>query len=198
MVQIVIPATTLPKWVTTVVDVNTAYPSVDSRMEVLHKLAKRNVEEGTGGPFAAMVTDADTGELISIGVNLVLQSQLSVMHAEVVALSLAQANLKRWDLGAPGERELELTVNWRPCMQCMGAVLWSGVKQLKIAGEGPLVERLTGFDEGPVPENWKKEFEKRGITVQADCDVEGAKAVFTWYSKLAKEGKVVVYNSGGR
>ena len=36
-----------------------------------------------------------------------------------------------------------------------GAVLWSGVRELVLAGEGPELEELTGFDEGVVAPDWE-------------------------------------------
>ena len=34
-----------------------------------------------------------------------------------------------------------------------------------IAGAGSKVEEITGFDEGPLRDNWKEELEQRGISV---------------------------------
>ena len=73
--------------------------------------------------------------------------------------------LGTYDLGAEGLPPHELVVNWRPCAMCFGAVLWSGVRALTIAGEGPEVEEITGFDEGPVTEDWRGELKQRGITL---------------------------------
>ncbi len=91
------------------------------RMRLVHRLADRNHREGTGGPFAALVANADTGEILSVGVNLVLATNLSSVHAEVVAICLAQARLGTWDLGGTGRPATELVVNWRPCVMCYGA-----------------------------------------------------------------------------
>ncbi len=46
---------------------------------------------------------------------------------------------------------------------CFGAVLWSGVRSLVIAGDGPELEEITGFDEGPVHPEWRSELDRRGI-----------------------------------
>jgi len=89
----------------------------------------RNHRENTGGPFAALVVESATGRLVSAGVNVVLASNLSSTHAEVTALSLAQTRLGAWDLGGPGLPDLELVVNWRPCVMCYGATMWSGVRR---------------------------------------------------------------------
>ncbi len=172
-------------------------PATDvERMALVHRLARRNVREGTGGPFAALVVDASSGTLVSVGVNLVLASGLSASHAEVVALGLAQARLARWDLGAEGARHT-LMVNWRPCVQCYGAILWAGITRLVIAGDGPELEALTGFDEGPMVPDWVAQFEARGIVVERGLLRAEALDVFREYQELVAAGAVTVYNARG-
>jgi tRNA(Arg) A34 adenosine deaminase TadA len=185
----------LPEWVTEeIAGVDPALARVEDRMRVVHRLAGRNFREGTGGPFAAMVTDANTGEIVSVGVNLVLASGLSGMHAEVVALCLAHARVGTWDLGGDGHPALEIAVNWRPCAMCYGAVLWSGVARLVIAGEGDEIERLTGFDEGPMRADWREQLQARGVEVRTDVLRDEALATFREYG----DADVIVYNGGGR
>jgi tRNA(Arg) A34 adenosine deaminase TadA len=104
---------------------------------------------------------------------------------------LAQASLGTWDLGA--ERDLALVVNWRPCVQCYGAAMWSGIKHLVIAGAGPELEQLTGFDEGPMVADWAEQFERRGIHVVQDVGRDDALAVFRAYGASG----AVVYNPRG-
>jgi tRNA(Arg) A34 adenosine deaminase TadA len=164
----------------------------EQRMDLVNRLADRNWRAGNGGPFAAIVVDAASGALVSVGVNVVLQENLSGVHAEVMALSLAQRRLGRWDLGADGA-ELELVVNWRPCVMCYGATMWAGVRALAIAGEGAEVEELTGFDEGPMPEDWAGEFERRGIRVSVGVGHEDALEVFRAFGA----SDAVVYNARG-
>jgi tRNA(Arg) A34 adenosine deaminase TadA len=158
------------------------------RMTLVHELADLNWRAGNGGPFAALVVDTETGELIAAGVNVVLSTGLSSMHAEVVALSLAQTALGGWDLG---DRNLELVVNWRPCAMCYGATIWSGVRRLVIAGSGPECEELTGFDEGPMREDWRRQLETRGISVTSDVLREAALRTFAEYGASAS----TVYNA---
>ncbi len=178
---------TLPHWL-----IGRPLPAVlatdEDRMALVHELADLNWRAGNGGPFAALVVDTDTGELVAAGVNVVLSSGLSSTHAEVVALSLAQTALGRWDLGA---RNLELVVNWRPCAMCYGATIWSGVRRLVIAGSGPECEQLTGFDEGPVRDDWREQLEARGISVTSDVLRAGALHTFTEYGASAS----TVYNA---
>ncbi|UFS59839.1 nucleoside deaminase [Subtercola endophyticus] len=184
----------LPAWL---IDELATLPSTlatgEERMALVNELAARNYVEGNGGPFAALVADRQTGEIISVGVNVVLSSGLSGAHAEFMALSLAQAAVGSWDLGADRERELELVVNWRPCVMCYGSTLWSGIRHLVVAGAGPELEQLTGFDEGPMRDDWAEQFEARGISVTQNVGREAALAVFAAYGR----SNALVYNARG-
>ncbi|MFT4265212.1 MAG: nucleoside deaminase [Nocardioides sp.] len=183
----------LPPWLAAELpDAPPAFADDASAMAYVNALAARNHVEGNGGPFAAVVLERDTGALVSVGVNVVLASGLSSAHAEVMALSLAQARLGRWDLGASGRPAHTLVVNWRPCVMCGGAALWSGVRRIVIAGDGPELEELTGFDEGPAHPEWVAEMERRGVEVRVGVGRDEAIEVFTAYG--ARED-AVVYNA---
>ena len=184
----------LPEWLVGELDSHTApLATHEERMSLVNALAARNFREGNGGPFAAIVVDRSTNLVVSIGVNVVLSSGLSAGHAEFMALSLAQTRLGRWDLGASAEQDLELVVNWRPCIMCYGSLIWSGVKHLVIPGDGPELEQLTGFDEGPAPTDWRAELESRGISVTTGILRDEAIAVYTAYG----ESNSIVYNARG-
>ena len=129
--------------------------TVEDRMRLVNDAARRNFELGTGGPFAAAVFESVSGKLVAVGVNRVLATGYTSAHAEVICLSLAQAAVGKYDLGAPGDPVRQIVVNWRPCQMCLGSVLWSGVREMVLAGEGPELEALTGFDEGVVAHDWQ-------------------------------------------
>lgn len=184
---------TLPAWLVDEADtLPTVLPTLEERMALVNRLADRNWREGNGGPFAAIVVDDTTGELVSAGVNVVLSTGKSSGHAEVMALGLAQQRLGRWDLGADGAN-LSLVVNWRPCVQCYGATMWSGVRSLVVAGSGPELEELSGFDEGPMVADWAEQFEARGIRVTQDVGREEALEVYRAYGASDS----LVYNARG-
>ena len=166
-------------------------PSEEERMALILDLARVNVERNTGGPFAAGVFERETGRLVSIGVNRVMASNCSSAHAEVMAISLAQKRLGTYDLGGPGLPVHELVVNWRPCAMCFGALLWSGARCLTIAGNGPELEALTGFDEGPVHPQWEEELAHRGIALSRDVLRTEAVELFRFFKESAR----VVYNA---
>lgn len=182
---------TLPEWTR---DLLTTSPELfrtsEDRMRLTLHAARENFQRDTGGPFAAAVFEEQSGRLVSLGVNRVVPQSCSSAHAEVMALSLAQRRLGTFDLGAKGLPSHQLVVNWRPCAMCFGAIPWSGVRSLVIAGGGPAIERLTGFDEGPIHPEWAAELERRGIHV-----TEGVLESDSWrlFEDFAKSGRLV-YN----
>ncbi len=168
----------------------THFPELEDRMRTVIRFSQLNIDHRTGGPFSAGVFERDTGRLIVIGVNRVVSSNVSAAHAEIVALSLAQQQLKSWDLGADQLPAMQLVVNWRPCAMCYGATIWSGVRSLVIAGSDDACERITGFDEGPIHPQWQTELAKRGIALQDGLLTREAIQVFEAF----RDGGQLVYN----
>jgi tRNA(Arg) A34 adenosine deaminase TadA len=92
----------LPDWTKSILTTSSkVFSSVEDRQRFVIDLARQNVQRQTGGPFAAAVFD-DDGRLIALGVNIVVISNCSVLHAEIVALILAQRALNRYDLSDGG------------------------------------------------------------------------------------------------
>jgi len=182
----------LPEWATEFVSKLPEHiPSIEDRMRLIHDLANLNFRSNTGGPFAAGVFESESGRIVSIGVNRVMSRNCSSAHAEIMAISLAQKNLGVYDLGGNGMPKHDLVVNWLPCAMCFGALLWSGCKRLVIAGNGPELEEITTFDEGPRPENWEEELRKRGIETLNNILRHEAIATFEGFRQANK----IVYNA---
>jgi tRNA(Arg) A34 adenosine deaminase TadA len=183
---------TMPEWAAAYLGtLPECLPAAEDRMAVILELARLNFEKDTGGPFAAGVFEKESGRLVSIGVNRVVASNCSSAHAEVMALGLAQKRLGTYDLGGPGIPVHELVVNWRPCAMCYGALLWSGIRYLTIAGSGPELEALTGFDEGPVHPEWAGELAGRGIVTRENVLRAEAVELFRQFRTSAR----IVYNA---
>ena len=163
---------------------------ITEQMRAVIRFSEENIVQGTGGPFAAGVFEIRTGRVMTIGVNRVMASNCSSAHAEVMALSLAQQSRAHFDLGAAGAEPCQLVVNWRPCAMCFGALIWSGVRSLVIAGAGPELESITGFDEGPIHPNWRAELSNRGIRLTEDVLTAEAVAVFRKF----RDSGAFVYN----
>ena len=157
-------------------------PSADikQRMAFVISAAKKNVEQGTGGPFAAAIFENGSGELVSLGVNLVEGQQSSMLHAEMVAIAIAQAKLGTYDLGHASAAGYELVTSTEPCTMCLGGVLWSGVNKV-VAAARDEDARAIGFDEGPKPDDWIKSLNERGIEVSDDVERELARSVLQMY-----------------
>lgn len=165
-------------------------PALPDRMAAVIRFSRLNIRHRTGGPFAAGVFERDSGRLVVIGVNRVVPDCCSSAHAEIVALSLAQRILGTFDLGGPGKPAHQLVVNWRTCAMCYGAVPWSGVRSVAIAGSGPEMEEITGFDEGPIHPDWRREWQARGIELIEDVMRDEALEVFREFAA----GNPLVYN----
>jgi len=159
-------------------------------MSFVIEAAQRNISEGTGGPFAAAVFETDSGKLVSLGVNLVTSQGLSILHAEMVAFTLAQRKTGSYDLGRNDLPAHELVTSIEPCAMCFGAIPWSGVRRV-IVGARDVDARSIGFDEGPKMKDWRTELEKRGIATICDINREAAAQVLINYS--LQGGKI--YNS---
>lgn len=145
----------------------TRYSNDEERMRLVLDLARANVASGSGGPFGAALFDADNGELLAVGVNLVIRARCSIAHAEIVALAAAQQSLGSYDLGAVLPGGCVLVSSAEPCAMCLGALGWAGISRLACAARDSDV-RAIGFDEGDKPGHWPALLERRGIRVIRD------------------------------
>ncbi len=181
----------LPDWLKNFVATSPeVFPNDEDRMRFVLAIARQNVQHETGGPFASAVFEHG-GRLIAPGVNMVVTSNCSVLHAEIVALVLAQKALGRYDLSDEGRLHYDLVAAAEPCAMCFGAIPWSGVRRL-VCGARDEDARAIGFDEGPKLDDWVAALNNRGIEVLLDVLREEAVVVLREY--VATGGKI--YNSG--
>jgi len=181
----------LPEWVNDFIqESDDVFPDVEARMGLAIDLARLNIEHKTGGPFGAAVFD-QSGRLIAPGLNLVTTANCSILHAEMVALALAQRVLGRFDISDGGKHRYDLVASTEPCAMCFGAVPWSGVKRL-ICGARDEDARAIGFDEGPKLADWKKALEIRGIAVIRDVLRADAAKILKAYAETGGS----IYNPG--
>jgi tRNA(Arg) A34 adenosine deaminase TadA len=169
----------LPAWIVGAEGMDGPCAGDDARIALAIGLARRNVEHATGGPFGAAVFDED-GQVVAVGVNRVEPLQVSLAHAEIVALVGAQRKLGRARLNDDGRR-YTLATSAQPCCQCYGAVVWAGIDELLIGARSEDTESLAGFDEGPLPDDWIGALERRGIRVTRDLCRDAARAVLATY-----------------
>ncbi len=177
---------TLPDWIADAVAGVGAVAGDQDKVALAIELSRRNLQAGTGGPFGAVVFGPDD-RVVAAAVNRVMPGNCSLAHAEAMAYMLAQqrlgrARLNRDDDGQPLGRFV-LATSSQPCCQCYGATVWAGIDRLLIGARSEDVEALTEFDEGPLPQDWVGELEKRGITVVRDLLREDARAVLRAYGE---------------
>ncbi len=171
-------AFTLPDWVARHV---AAWPEASddaSRMRLVLGLARESVARDAGGPFAAAVFAEDRA--VAVGINRVLPEENSLLHAEVVAIMLAEQHYASHDLGGPDLPALTLVSSCEPCAMCLGAVLWSGLRRVVSGALREDAERA-GFDEGPVFPASHQYLEARGIELVHGVLREEARRLFTLY-----------------
>ncbi|NQT04112.1 MAG: nucleoside deaminase [Planctomycetes bacterium] len=180
----------LPEWVGPFLEkAPSVFENIEDRMRLTIELSRLNVKNETGGPFGAGIFERDGGRLIAVGVNVVLDTNCSLAHAEMVCIGLAQQKLKTFDLGAEGMPACELASSTEPCAMCLGAIPWSGVRRLICGARGRDACKI-GFDEGVKVPDWIDTLESRGITVLRDVLRKEAREVLIRY----KESGGLIYN----
>jgi tRNA(Arg) A34 adenosine deaminase TadA len=171
---------TLPAWVHEMNLDSRVLTDPAAQVGLAIELSARNIAAKTGGPFGAALFDQD-GRVLGVGVNRVEPSTCSVAHAEMMAYMSAQQRTQNFRLNADG-RKVTLATSSQPCCMCYGATVWAGVDRLLIGARSEDVERLTEFDEGPLPADWIGALVERGITVERDVEREAACKVLADYS----------------
>jgi len=181
----------LPSWLGEFLEKKgSVYPTRAGRVRLVIEMSRLNVENGTGGPFAAAIFSRRTNVLLAPGVNIVAGERCSVAHAEIMAIMTAQRVMTHYDLGQGICGPVELVSSAEPCAMCQGAILWSGVSSLVYAARGDDACKI-GFDEGPKAPDWIKQFKTRGISVAGGVYRKNAVAVLRDYHKQGG----LIYNS---
>jgi tRNA(Arg) A34 adenosine deaminase TadA len=180
----------LPDWIAPFLEnQGSVFKDIEDRMRFVIELSRLNVEHGTGGPFGAGIFEREAGRLIAVGVNVVIDTNCSLAHAEMMCVGLAQQKLKTFDLGSEGLPAYELVSSTEPCAMCLGAIPWSGVRRLICGARGQDACEI-GFDEGVKVPDWADTLESRGITVVPDVLRKEAREILIKY----KDSGGLIYN----
>lgn len=176
----------VPPWVERLLTAVPEHVGPEAAMELAIGIAESNAEH-RGGPFGAVLVDA-SGRLVALGWNDVIRTHDSTAHAEIVALRRAQAALGTHDLAAAGRGPLTLYTSCAPCIQCFGALYWSGVGEVVAAAPAEAAEAI-GFAEGPItPELWEVAARDKGLRyLEGFRDGPAAREPFEVYRRLGGE-----------
>ena len=128
-------------------------------MQLAIDLARENVARAHGGPFGAVLL-AGSGRVLSLAVNLVQPSGNPVLHAEVAAISLASA------AGGAEAGAATLFTSCEPCIMCLGAIHWAGIRRVVYAASREDAEAI-GFSEGAGSPELKAQMAARGVVFEA-------------------------------
>jgi tRNA(Arg) A34 adenosine deaminase TadA len=181
---------TWPDWIHETVAFGTPYKTDEDRMRLAIELARENVVRGTGGPFGAAIFERATGALLSVGVNSVVRSNNSTLHAEMVAIMMAEQRLGSYTLAGSPAAAYELVSSCDPCAMCLGAVLWSGVRRMVTGAHRDDATALS-FEEGPVFPQSYAYLEERSVAIVRGVLRQEAAAVLELYRRQGGE----IYNA---
>ena len=147
-------------------------------MEIAKKSAKQGFKSNEGGPFGAVIVDANEN-IISTGNNKVLKNNDPTAHAEIVAIRNACEKLQTYDLS-----NYILYTSCEPCPMCLSAIIWANIKEVyyactrKDAGE-------IGFRDDAIYEFL--ETNNKSLLDEKQIDREDCIHLFNEYKKLNGE-----------
>lgn len=160
----------LPGWAAAIVEPGDQLDGETQLVDRAIELAVGSARHG-GGPFGAIVADVD-GRVVDVGWNHVVEACDSTAHAEIHAMRRAQSRLGTHDLSASDRGELVLYGSCAPCIQCFGAIYWSGLSRVVTAAASDDAEAL-GFDEGPVTDElWAAARDQKKIAYEGGAATE--------------------------
>jgi len=142
------------------------------------RLSAQSVQQGTGGPFGAVVVK--NGEIIATGSNCVTTANDPTAHAEVMAIRAACTVLGNFQLTG-----CDLYTSCEPCPMCLGAIYWARPDRVFYANNRYDAAAI-GFDDRfiydeitQLPENRKIPF------IQLPCP-EAAQPFTDWLNSTQK------------
>ena len=180
----------IPEWIGEVVDWGKVHTTDEDRMRLAIELARQNVLRGTGGPFGAAIFERSTGALLSAGVNSVVRLNNSTLHAEMLAIVMAQHRIGWYTLAGSPQASYELFSSCDPCAMCLGAVLWSGLRRMVTGADRDDATALS-FEEGPVFPQSYTYLEERGVAITRSVLRQEAAAVLELYRRQGGQ----IYNA---
>jgi guanine deaminase len=144
----------------------------ESLMAEAIELAVRNVREGRGGPFAALVVR--DGEVLARGTNEVVASHDPTAHAEIVAIRAACRVLGTHQL-----LDCEVYASCEPCPMCLGAIYWARPRCLHYAATKDDAA-AAGFDDSLIYEEAARPAAARRLRTRRLLGEEGRRPFEEW------------------
>lgn len=138
-------------------------------MELAIELSIKNVLDKKGGPFGAVIMD-NKGNIISCGVNQVVNTNDPTAHAEIIAIRNACEKLKTFVL-----EDCTIYSSTEPCPMCYSAIRWAKIKTIYYANDRNDAEKI-GFND----KNIYNDIENRKLGMIKIHDTNAIKAFELW------------------
>ena len=142
------------------------------------KLARQSMRNNIGGPFGAIVVKDDI--IIGEGGNQVITHTDPTAHAEIVAIREACKNIANFDLSGA-----VIYATCEPCPMCLGAIYWSGIKEV-VYGSTRYQAEAAGFRDSEIYKEINLEPEKRSISCNLIPHPEAEEIYKEWELKQDK------------
>lgn len=126
------------------------------------ELAREGMQEGTGGPFGAVVVKKDS--IVGEGWNRVLSEQDPTAHGEIMAIRDACHRLGSFHLDG-----CEIYTTGEPCPMCLGAIYWARIERIYF-GFSILDAARVGFDDVHFHHELQKPTAQRRIPSAQLCE----------------------------
>lgn len=141
--------------------------------------ARETMNQDFGGPFGAAIIDPD-GEIIAVASNSVLRDGDATAHAEINAIREASRKKKTHDLTGH-----TIVTTGYPCPMCLGAIIWSNIKDVYY-GCRPKDAEAIGFRDEFIYD-YIRNPEQNGNTLKTiESNRDSCLALFEEYAKKGK------------
>jgi guanine deaminase len=147
-------------------------------MKLAIGLSEKNVAEGLGGPFGAVVVK--DGKIIAKSGNKVTTTNDPTAHAEVSAIRLACKKLKTFDLSG-----CVVYTSCEPCPMCLSAIYWARIETIYYANTKVDAANI-GFDDKFIYDEIEKPMAKRTLPIHQMMRTEAQQAFQLWEQSSMK------------
>lgn len=136
------------------------------------------LRKNDGGPFGAVIVRG--GKIIAKAHNEVIKTNDPTAHAEINAIRLATAKLKKFDLS-----DCEIYSSCEPCPMCFSAIHWAKIKKLYYGNSAKDAAKI-GFDDQFIYDVIRGTSGSKQVSIKQICRKECLKPFERWQSKTNK------------
>ncbi|MFP4177151.1 MAG: nucleoside deaminase [Acholeplasmataceae bacterium] len=152
---------------------------IEKAMATAIERARETMSQDFGGPFGAAIIDP-SGEIVAIASNTVLRDGDATAHAEINAIR--QASRKRGTHDLTGHT---IVTTGYPCPMCLGAIIWSNIKDVYY-GCRPKDAEAIGFRDEFIYEYIRNPELNEDVLRTSESDRDSCLALFEEYVKKGK------------